>query len=198
MAKSPRDEEGELLEAAGLPVMTDAAGTGARDGIVEWIDIDGRFFVGVLRPDRLEHGSQPRFRADDFQPELFGGLAPTFLADRGIGHLGAKEGPLPGDGERAFRIGADPPGARFDSSKAAEGSTSNIPPHASALTPSSRSACSATASAAVILVTVRQVINRSTLAAGSPQSKPTLSHGSASREGAKSSSHWTSSATVFT
>src|SRR5208337_1875933 len=114
VAQSPRDEDGELLKAPGLPVMADAAGTGARDGIVEWIDIDGRFFVGVLRPDRLEHGSQPRSRADDLQPELFGGLAPTFLADRGIGRLGAKEGPLPGDGERAFRIGADPPGAGLE------------------------------------------------------------------------------------
>ena len=47
-------------------------------------------------------------------------------------------------------------------------------------------------------MTVRQVITRSTAAAGSPQSKPTLSHGSASRDGAKSSSHRTISATVLT
>jgi len=32
VAQSPRDEDGELLKAPGLPVMADAAGTGARDG----------------------------------------------------------------------------------------------------------------------------------------------------------------------
>ena len=42
------------------------------------------------------------------------------------------------------------------------------------------------ASAAVVGVTVRHVITRSTGAAGSPQIRPTLSQGSASREGAKS------------
>ena len=59
-----------------------------------------------------------------------------------------------------------------------------------------RAACSRTASAAVLGVTVKQVMTRSTVAAGSPQSSPTLSHDSARRRGANRSSHPVTSATV--
>ena len=57
-------------------------------------------------------------------------------------------------------------------------------------------ACSWMASAAVPGVTVRQVINRWTGAAGSPQSKPTLSHDSARCAGANCSSQPATSETV--
>ena len=258
MAKSPRNKSGKLMKAAGLSVIANAAGSATRHGVVQGIDIDGWFFIGVVQPDRLEYGSQPRCRTDHFQAELIDSLAPAFLADGGIGCLGAIERPLSRNGERAFRVVADPPGTaakapsttvcRSDSgvktmilkvagaavyrrgatstrpsrwqrpslippavlSNAVCGLATAIPARASIqsgevagrsartrLTPRNktgwwltiRPASSATASSAVIRVTVRHVMRRPTLTAGSPQSKPTLSQLSASREGAKSSSH---------
>ena len=114
VAESPRDEEGELLEAAAAPVIGRRGRIPSGAGIVEWIDVDRRLFVGVAGPDRREDRAEPvpgqtiSSRSSSTVSRL------PFWPTVGIGLLGAEERPLPRDRERAFGVGADPPGTGFE------------------------------------------------------------------------------------
>src|SRR5437764_633968 len=80
-------------------------------GRLEWVDVNGRFFVRVPRANGGEDFAEEAGRAIEVDSELADRFATADLTDRWIRAFLAEERPVPRDRERALVVGPDSTGA---------------------------------------------------------------------------------------
>ena len=109
-AEQRADLSGELLERARPAQVADAPQARRPHLVVDRIDVERRFFVGVGRDEGVGDGSPQRPREHRFEAQLARALLDPHLTDTGVGALAGSERALSRCGKRAMDVVAD--GAR--------------------------------------------------------------------------------------